>query len=157
MEINEVRRNRLRMWVEKEFDGRVAALCKYYGLPDSSPSYLSQLLSGNRVFGERSARKLENQCGRPAGWLDVDPSKVEDVEVLKFDRQRCAKLRTDDRELIEAFINLVLDRSDRSSSKRFNEVTTSTASEQVKQASRKPVKKAYSEKDEKPAKRAKAG
>mgnify|MGYP006189386543 CR=1 FL=1 len=148
MDANEIRRMRLKQWVDTEFDGRVAALCRYYGLPDSAPSYLSQLLGGHRVFGERAARKLEKQCARPTGWLDVDPEQESNVEVLRFDRQRCAKLSTEDRELIETFITLILDRKDRTSVKRLNEVQVQSGSKnKIKKAARKPIRRTYTEHD----------
>lgn len=159
MDSNEVRRMRLKNWIDTEFDGRVAALCRYYGLPSASASYLSQLLSGYRSFGERAARKLEAQCRRPSGWLDISPSPAEEVEVLRFDRQRCAKLRIEDRELIEAFITLVLDRSDRASATRFSEVKLNSGpSHDLKNVAKRPVRKPFTEQNHATTrKRSKAG
>ncbi len=39
-----------------------------------SPSYLGQLVRGVGSFGERIARQIERQCGKPHGWLDQDLS-----------------------------------------------------------------------------------
>lgn len=143
MDATDIRRERLKQWIQEEFDGRVASLCRYYDLPGSMASYLSQLLSGHRVFGERAARNLEQKCRRPVGWLDTSP-KPEEVEVLRFDRQRCAKLKPEDRELIESFIVMILDRNDRLSVKRLSETrVTSTSSPEIRTAARKPVKSTF--------------
>jgi hypothetical protein len=148
MDMIEVRRKRLREWIDQEFDGRVSAMCRYYQLPASAPSYISQLLSGHRVFGERAARKLETQCRRPAGWLDLNPDQTNDVDVIRFDRQRCAKLRVEDRELIEEFINLVLERNDRSSGRRLSRVSNGgVSSPEVRRALRRPIRATYAEND----------
>lgn len=144
MDASEIRRTRLKSWIDTEFDGRVAALCRYYDLPSASASFLSQLLSGHRVFGERAARKLESQCNRPAGWLDLD-ERTENPDVLRFDRKRCAKLRVEDRELIEEFIAMILERNDRRSVKSFSEVRLKSAGTEVKKAAAKPVKRTFDE------------
>lgn len=146
MDATDIRRQRLKQWIQDEFDGRVASLCRYYSLPPSMASYLSQLLSGHRVFGERAARSLEEKCRRPVGWLDIDP-KAEEVEVLRFDKQRCAKLKPEDRELIESFIALVLERNDRLSAKRLSDARVNSAhSPAIKTVARRPVKHTFEDK-----------
>jgi len=73
MDINQIRRARLKDWIDAEYGGRTARFCQENKLPDSSESYLWQLLSGYRNIGEKAARKLETQGGKPAGWLDQPP------------------------------------------------------------------------------------
>lgn len=36
-----------------------------------SDSYISQLLTGKKNFGEKSARSIEERCGKPRYWLDA--------------------------------------------------------------------------------------
>lgn len=100
---------RLRLWLA-EFDGKIANFCRAYNLPRTRASYLSQILSGNRPLGERAARKLEDECRRPSGWLDMGASEPQQ---LRYDVARVAQLPTADRELIEGFIEFVLQRSER--------------------------------------------
>lgn len=100
--------DRLRLWLS-EFDGRISAFCRAYGLPRTRASYLSQILSGNRPMGERAARKLEEECGRPNGWLDMDAPVLQN---LKYDVARVSQLSDAERGLIEGFIEFVLHRSE---------------------------------------------
>lgn len=100
---------RLRLWLA-EFDGKIANFCRAYNLPRTRASYLSQILSGNRPLGERAARKLEDECRRPTGWLDMG---TEAPQQLSYDVARVAQLPRADKELIEGFIEFVLQRSER--------------------------------------------
>lgn len=100
---------RLKTWLD-EFDGKISAFCKHYGLSRTRASYLSQLLSGVRPLGERAARKLEQECNRPSGWLDMGAQKP---QALNYDVARFAQLSQTDKELIEGFIEFVLARHDR--------------------------------------------
>ncbi|WP_313453258.1 hypothetical protein [Stutzerimonas nitrititolerans] len=100
---------RLKLWLD-EFDGKIAAFCRHYGLSRTRASYLSQLLSGNRPLGERAARKLEAECNRPNGWLDMSNSEP---QKLKYDAARFGQLPQADRELVEGFIEFVLQRWER--------------------------------------------
>lgn len=47
--------------------GSQAQFARRYGL---DASYISQILSGHRSFGEKSARNMEDKIGLPAGTLD---------------------------------------------------------------------------------------
>ena len=58
MDIQEIRRARLRQWLE----GKTA--------PSKEKSYFSQLLGGTSSFGERAARRLERDYGMGEGYLD---------------------------------------------------------------------------------------
>lgn len=49
-------------------DGNQAQFADLIG---KSPSYLGQLVRGVGSFGERVARQIERQCGKPRGWLDA--------------------------------------------------------------------------------------
>lgn len=100
---------RLKLWLD-EFDGKISAFCRHYGLSRTRASYLSQLMSGVRPLGERAARKLEKECNRPPGWLDID-TKAQ--VALRYDEARFAQLSQADKELIEGFIEFVLARQDK--------------------------------------------
>ncbi|HDL6315778.1 TPA: helix-turn-helix transcriptional regulator, partial [Mannheimia haemolytica] len=41
-------------------------------IPEKEKSYISQLKSGKSSFGERAARRLENEYGMPSFYLDYD-------------------------------------------------------------------------------------
>lgn len=101
---------RLQLWLN-EFDGKISLFCRNYGLPRTRSSYLSQIMSGNRSIGERAARKLEQECGRPQGWLDLETPQL---QVLKYDTARVSQLPEPERHLIEGFIEFVLQRSEAS-------------------------------------------
>jgi SOS-response transcriptional repressor LexA len=58
MEIQDIRRERLREWLV----GRTA--------PAKEKSYFSQLINGTASFGERAARRIEKDYGMDAGYLD---------------------------------------------------------------------------------------
>jgi phage repressor protein C with HTH and peptisase S24 domain len=64
MDIQEIRRARLRQWLE----GKTA--------PSKEKSYFSQLLGGTSSFGERAARRLERDYGMGEGYLDRHPEVI---------------------------------------------------------------------------------
>lgn len=101
---------RLKVWLD-EFEGKISAFCRHYGLSRTRASYLSQILSGNRPLGEKAARKLEAECNRPAGWLDMGSAAP---QKLKYDEARFSQLPQSDKELVEGFIEFVLQRRERS-------------------------------------------
>lgn len=100
---------RLKLWLD-EFEGKISAFCRHYGLSRTRASYLSQILSGNRPLGERAARKLEAECNRPTGWLDMGETEP---QKLKYDAARFSQLPQADKELVEGFIEFVLQRWER--------------------------------------------
>lgn len=108
MQLDSVRVTRLREWLN-QFEGSVARLCRHYGLESGRRSFLAQVLSGHRALGERAARKLEADCGMPAGWLDQQPAPT--TLPFECDMARVRALDADDRKLIEDFIALVLNRA----------------------------------------------
>lgn len=58
MDMKDIRREQLRKW----FSGKP--------IPAQEKSYFSQLLGGTTSFGERSARRIENDYGMPERYLD---------------------------------------------------------------------------------------
>lgn len=87
MRIRELRLRRLADFIGQ--NESVAALARKY--PKVDPSYISQLLSGERGFGDRAARNMEERCGLPEGYFDiVDENQVaitsKEVMMLKFIR-----------------------------------------------------------------------
>lgn len=46
----------------------------------SGPSYVSQLLSGNRPFTEKTARAIEAHLDLPANWLDRPHQATSDID-----------------------------------------------------------------------------
>jgi hypothetical protein len=66
MDIIEIRRQNLRRWVAE------------HGTPPNEKSLFSQL-KANGSFGEKVARRLEEQYGMGAGYLDRDPGAAADA------------------------------------------------------------------------------
>lgn len=65
MSTAEIRRERLKQW----FANR--------SVPEKEKSYMSQLMSGKASFGEKAARRIENDYGMESGYLDrpLQPSE----------------------------------------------------------------------------------
>lgn len=140
------RAERLKQWLD-EFDGKIANFCRQYNLTRARASYLSQVLSGSRKLGERAARKLEAECNRPAGWLDMG---IDPVQNLRYDAARVAQLPQGDRELVEGFIEFVLQRWERRSVQQVSAAPMTMTDEftppaqqieAIQEANRKPRKK----------------
>lgn len=112
-EVMDRRVAKLRDWIAADFEGNVAAFVRYYKMQRSVASYISQLFSGHRAFGEKSARKIEVDTGKPVGWLDwIEDTRTayaETVEpaVINYDRDRVSKLPMRERQKIEEFIEFV--------------------------------------------------
>ncbi len=73
MDIQETRRDRLRLLISDEYSGNVSRFGQLIG---KSQSQLSSTLTGRKGFGERLARQIENAIGLPKGWLD----RVDDAQ-----------------------------------------------------------------------------
>ena len=67
MNLAELRRHNLRLWIERLHQGRQALFVAETGINQGE---LSALLK-NKTFGERKARKIEQSAGMPALWLDT--------------------------------------------------------------------------------------
>lgn len=59
MDIKELRRERLRQWLET------------HSTPAAERSYFSQLVIGSAAFGERAARRIEKDYGMGTMYLDT--------------------------------------------------------------------------------------
>lgn len=114
--ISEARKTKLKNWIRNDFEGNVAAFVRHFSLPASTASYISQLFGGNRNFGEKAARQLESQTGMPIGWLDEEVAKTVppgvEPPLFRYDRTRAAKLPSQERELVSAFIEFLVQRNE---------------------------------------------
>ena len=70
MEIQDIRRANLARLIEDKYEGSQARFVDETGENQGEVSALLRTKS----FGERKARKLEDKCGLPRGWFDVDRS-----------------------------------------------------------------------------------
>lgn len=70
MQIQDIRRARLAQLIEEKYGGSQARFVDETGENQGEVSGLLRAKS----FGERKARKLEDKCGLPQGWLDVEPA-----------------------------------------------------------------------------------
>lgn len=94
MEIDEIRRRRLREWIDTDpvSMGDVEAWCGYYSQfvqkdeSPLSPTYIRQLVpkrgNPNRNIGEKVARRLERIGQKPSGWLDASPEATTPRDIL---------------------------------------------------------------------------
>jgi hypothetical protein len=74
------RLEKLRALVENH--GGHRELCRAF--PDLNVDYIGQLLNGTRNFGERAARKMALQIGKPADYFDATPG-ISDAQKLLLD------------------------------------------------------------------------
>lgn len=70
MEIQDIRRARLAQLIQEKYEGSQA---KFVDETGENQGEVSGLLR-TKAFGEKKARKLEEKCGLPRGWLDTDPA-----------------------------------------------------------------------------------
>lgn len=68
-------RERRVAFLKREVDAAGGAALFARAHPGVDPTYVSQLLNGHRSFGERAARKMEQQCGWPPYAMDGDVPK----------------------------------------------------------------------------------
>lgn len=80
MDMTSNRRARLRLW----FSDR--------SVPANEKSYISQLMNGKAPFGEKAARRLENDYQMGSGYLDVP---LEDFVALDSRRREFLQIRFD--------------------------------------------------------------
>lgn len=85
----EIRRENARLLAHEV--GQPADLARRLGMSDSQ---MGQLIGRNPVrnIGPRMARRLEEACGKPEGWLDVEHSVVEPGSLRDLQLQEAAKL-----------------------------------------------------------------
>lgn len=120
MEIQELRRKRLREWIDTHHGGVALQFANRVKKPQSQ---IADMLRGAKSFGEKVARALESSAGMPAGYLDssddaqpdaprrstsdwpfhrlrpadfawLDPSQITDIEELVEDRIARFKARS---------------------------------------------------------------
>ncbi|SCZ55679.1 MULTISPECIES: hypothetical protein [Photorhabdus] len=65
MSMKNIRQQRLKDWFSDKT------------LPEKERSYLSQLMNGKASFGEKAARRLEQDYRMPDGYLDADTNTPE--------------------------------------------------------------------------------
>lgn len=68
------RRHQLQLWLDEKFAGVQSAFLADIAARTGTPANqgeLSGLLSGKKPFVEKKSRKLKQQAGMPAGWLDT--------------------------------------------------------------------------------------
>lgn len=85
LDIQAVRRKRLRQLVEDRFNGVSGQLADTVGRPRPN---ISQALSGARPCGEVLARAIEQKLGLAYGWLDRESDASDDIEQVIDGYQR---------------------------------------------------------------------
>lgn len=71
MDIQAVRRQRLREWIKDNHKSVVLQFAQTVGKPQSQ---MADMLDGRKSFGEKVARQLEKLARMPPLWLDMDPT-----------------------------------------------------------------------------------
>lgn len=69
MDIQDVRRNRLRQWIKNYYADNVSAFCRAV---KKQQSQIADTLAGRKPFGEKIARNLESLAQMKEGWLDIE-------------------------------------------------------------------------------------
>jgi len=77
-ELNEIRVQRLKDFVKE--NGGAAKMVKKW--PEINESYISQLTTGARSFGEKAARKLEVICSLNHNYFDTREAKQDRAKYL---------------------------------------------------------------------------
>ena len=54
----------------------ISEFSSYVGIDRNRMSALLSILSSSKNIGAKTARQLENKCGKPYGWLDTSHSSV---------------------------------------------------------------------------------
>lgn len=67
MEVQDIRRKRLRELVDERSAGNITAFADKV---KKSSSQINDMLAARKPFGEKVARDLERRCRKPEGWLD---------------------------------------------------------------------------------------
>ena len=75
-DMGSVRRNNLRRLIDEEYQGIVQRLAEQVGMPHSQVFRVLREKEGSnqRKIGEKLARRIEDACGKSAGWLDQNPT-----------------------------------------------------------------------------------
>ncbi|WP_141111157.1 hypothetical protein [Chromobacterium haemolyticum] len=110
MKVEDVRLENLRALVVER--STIAAVAQ---VSDTSPAYLSHILNGvplpsgrPRGVGHTLARKLEQGCGKPTGWMDRPHPICADGRELKIEARSMEELAHILAELeAETFLNLI--------------------------------------------------
>lgn len=73
MDAYEVRKRRLRQFIEDRYEGNQAAFCREFG---EDPTYLSRIYGGLKPFTETIARRIEERAGELGIALSLDEDEV---------------------------------------------------------------------------------
>ncbi len=72
MDTKDIRRARLSQWFDKR------------SIPAAEKSYISQLINGKAPFGEKAARRLENDYGMDVGYLDLPVDEAAPTQAVSI-------------------------------------------------------------------------
>jgi transcriptional regulator with XRE-family HTH domain len=75
----DTRKARLRKLIDEKFASQ-AEMARASGMPSQ---WVSDALHGRCSFGEKAARKIEENLGLPAGWLDKATGRAPAQEMLE--------------------------------------------------------------------------
>lgn len=77
MGIQDVRRQRLRRYIEERYGGNVT---RFATAVDRAPHFFNDLFRSRKKFGEKLARSLEERIGLPPYYLDAIDQQVRDAQ-----------------------------------------------------------------------------
>lgn len=107
--IGQRRRDNLRRLIEDEYEGVVQRLAEQVGMPHSQVFRVLRESEGvnRRAIGEKLARRIEDACGKEAGWLDqsaTDQVSAESAALLR----RIEKLPQADRDAVLRMVQALM-------------------------------------------------
>lgn len=98
MEIQNIRRTRLKQWIADKFPGKRGQSAFIENIAARSGTEINQgelsaLLSGKKSFGEKKARNMERLSGMGDKWLDGEPqAKVPAEDAANAERDPRAEI-----------------------------------------------------------------
>ena len=87
LDTESLRRHNLRQWIDRLHQGRQAQFVAETGINQGE---LSALLK-NKTFGERKARKIEQQAGMPQRWLDENHNRPSEKNACPQTTQKTSR------------------------------------------------------------------
>lgn len=102
------RKENLRYLIDTQFDGVVQRLARRCEIQHSQIWRVlkdTPVKGQPRWVGEKLARRIEEHCELPEGWLDTDRSEAPEVDRLFI--ERLSRLSADELKCVKRFVQLL--------------------------------------------------
>lgn len=70
--------------MNQDFDGKQQSIADHIGVEQNYISALLGLGKTRKPFGEKTARRIEKSCGKPAGWLDYQTAEEPEQQITNW-------------------------------------------------------------------------